>query len=130
MNALDAQYGVDFALSVHVNANPDSTELNGFDLDYCAENYWSADSKVYAEALRDMLKSEYKGRNLWYYEDSWDDAFVVTKYNSMPSALLETAYYTNPSDCELLLNKEWRDNLMKNTAKTIIEVLENEYKER
>lgn len=130
MNALDAMYGVDFAFSVHVNANPDSTELSGFDLDYCAENDWSEGSKVYAEALRECLTAEYEGRNLWYYEDSWDDAFVVTKYNSMPSALLETGYYTNPSDCELLKNKEWRDGLMKNAAKTIIEVIEDEYEER
>ena len=130
MNALDAMYGVDFAFSVHINSNPDSAELNGFDLDFCAENSWSEDSRVYAEALKDMLTEEYEGRNLWYYEDSWDDAFVVTKYNSMPSVLLETGYYTNPGDCVLLKDKEWRDELMKNTAKTIIEVINNEYEER
>lgn len=130
MNVLDAMYGVDFAFSVHINSNPDSTELSGFDLDYCAENPWSEESKVYAEALRYDLKAKYSTRNLWYYEDSWDDAFVVTKYNTMPSALLETGYYTNPGDCELLKDKAWRDELMKNTAKTISEVLKNEYEER
>ncbi len=130
MNVLDAAYGVDFAFSVHINSNSDSTELNGFDLDYCAQNQWSEESKVYAEALRDDLKAKYSTRNLWYYEDSWDDAFVVTKYNSMPSALLETGYYTNAEDCQLLMSKAWRDELMKNAAKTISEVLKNDYEER
>ncbi|MBQ8696575.1 MAG: N-acetylmuramoyl-L-alanine amidase, partial [Clostridia bacterium] len=51
-------------------------------------------------------------------------------YNSMPSALLETGYYTNPGDCQLLKDEQWRDALMKNVAKTIIEVIEDEYEER
>lgn len=124
MNALDAKYGVNFALSVHVNANVDSDELNGFDLDYCAENPWSAESKVYAEKLKETLNEKYPGRNLWYYEDSWEEAFIVTKYNSMPSALLETGYYTNAEDAALLRDKNWRDALMDTVCEAVCEVLQ------
>lgn len=123
MNALDAKYGVNFALSVHVNANVDSNDLNGFDLDYCTQNPWSAQSKVYAEKLKETLNGKYPGRNLWYYEDSWEDAFIVTKYNSMPSALLETGYYTNSEDAALLRDKNWRDTLMVNVSEAICEVI-------
>lgn len=124
MNALDAQYGVNYALSVHVNANVDSDQLNGFDLDYCKENRWSQDSKRYADKLRERLLSAYPGRNLWYYEDSWDEAFVVTKYNTMPSALLETGYYTNASDAALLRDKAWRNKLMNTVCDAVSEVLQ------
>jgi len=130
MNVLDAQYGVDFAFSVHINAHATNSELRGFDLDYCAQNHHSEKSKVYAEALRDKLMSEYPDRPLAYFEDSWDKSFIVTKFNSMPSALLETGYHTNPEDCANLKNEEWRNTLMKNAASAIIEVLENEYEER
>lgn len=130
MNVLDAKYGVDFAFSVHINAHATNTELNGFDIDYCAQNHHSEKSSIYAVALRDKLKAEYPHRDLAYYEDSWDDSFVVTKFTSMPSVLLETGYYTNPTDCANLKNEEWRDTLMKNAASAIIEVIENEYKER
>ncbi len=123
MNCLDAQYGVNYALSVHVNSNADSDRLNGFDLDYCKENPWSEESAVFAYALKEALEAAYPGRSLWFYEDSWEDAFVVTKYNSMPAALLETGYYTNPEDLALLRDKNWRDALMERVCDTICEVL-------
>ena len=126
MNCLDAQYGVNYALSVHVNSNADSDRLNGFDLDYCKENPYSKESAVFAYALKDALEAAYPGRNLWFYEDSWEDAFVVTKYNTMPSALLETAYYTNPEDLALLRDRSWRDGLMEQVCDTICSVLEGD----
>lgn len=51
--------GVDFAISVHVNANAQSEDISGFDLDYCAQNDWSAESRVFAQALKDKLQSAY-----------------------------------------------------------------------
>ena len=119
MNCLDAMVGVDFAISVHVNANAQSEDISGFDLDYCAQNDWSAESRVFAQALKDKLQSAYPDSNLWYYEDSWDEAFIVTKFNTMPSALLETGYYTNPEDVENLKKKSWRDSLMQRVAEAI-----------
>jgi len=129
MNVLDAQYGVDFAFSVHINAHITNAELRGFDLDYCAQNHHSDKSKVYAEAIKMTLQAKYPSTPLAYYEDSWDDSFVVTKFTSMPSALIETGYHTNPVDCANLKDEEWRDTLMKNVASAIIEVIENEHKE-
>lgn len=43
----------------------------------------------------------------------------MTKFNTMPSALLETGYYTNPEDVENLKKKSWRDSLMQRVAEAI-----------
>ena len=66
--------------------------------DYCAENDWSDQSRVIAQVLKDKLHTAYPESNLWYYEDKWDESFIVTKFNTMPSVLLETGYYTNEED--------------------------------
>ena len=119
MNCLDAMVGVDFALSVHVNANEHSTDISGFDLDYCAENEWSDQSRAIAQVLKNKLHSAYPESNLWYYEDKWDEAFIVTKFNTMPSALLETGYYTNEDDVKNLRVQTWRRALMQRVAEAI-----------
>ena len=124
MNCLDAMYGVNFAISIHVNANADSDQLSGFDLDYCMQNPYAKESRMFAIAIKDTLNSIYPNTNLWYYEDSWEDAFIVTKFNTMPSALLETGYYTNANDVENLKSKVWRDKLMQTLSQTISDVLE------
>lgn len=119
MNCLDAMYGVDFSISVHVNANAESEKLNGFDLDYCKENDWSSESFEIVKKIRSMIYNEYPGRELYLYADSWEDAFVVTKFNSMPSALFETGYSTNDADAALLTDAAWRKTLMDNLAEAV-----------
>lgn len=119
INCLDAMYGVDFSVSVHVNANAESEELNGFDLDYCKENNYSSESWETVKKIRSMLYENYPARNLYLYADTWEESFVVTKYNTMPSVLFETAYSTNDSDAELLKNPTWRSTLMDNLAGAI-----------
>lgn len=119
MNCLDAMYGADFSISVHVNANAESESLYGFDLDYCRENEWSAESFEIVKKIHTMANDKYPGRPLYFYADSWDDAFVVTKYNTMPSALFETAYSTNDVDAAFLRNAQWRNTLMDNLASAI-----------
>ncbi|MCI8332057.1 MAG: N-acetylmuramoyl-L-alanine amidase [Clostridiales bacterium] len=119
MNCLDAMVGVDFAISIHVNANANSADISGFDLDYCAENDWSDQSRAITQVIKDKLHSAYPESNLWYYEDKWDEAFVVTKFNTMPSALLETGYYTNEGDVKNLRTQAWRNGLMQRVAEAI-----------
>ncbi|MCI8590002.1 MAG: N-acetylmuramoyl-L-alanine amidase [Clostridiales bacterium] len=119
MNCLDAMVGVDFAISIHVNANENSSDISGFDLDYCAENDWSDQSRVIAQVLKDKLHTAYPESNLWYYEDKWDESFIVTKFNTMPSVLLETGYYTNEEDVKNLKTQAWRDSLMQRVAEAI-----------
>lgn len=125
INCLDAMYGVDFSISVHVNANADSEELNGFDLDYCKENSYSAESWEIVKNIRSVMNENYPARNLYLYADTWEESFVVTKYNTMPSALFETAYSTNDTDAAFLKNPTWRSNLMDNLAGAIAKGIEN-----
>ena len=124
INCLDAMYGVDFSISIHVNANAESDTLSGFDLDYCKENEWSSESFEIVKKIRSMIYNEYPGRNLYLYADSWDDSFVVTKYNSMPSALFETGYSTCDADAALITDPVWRNTLMDNLAEAVAGALE------
>ena len=106
-----------------MNANEHSADISGFDLDYCAENDWSEQSEAIAQVLKDKLHAAYPESNLWYYEDKWEEAFIVTKFNTMPSALLETGYYTNEDDVKNLKSQAWRNALMQRVAEAIDDAL-------
>lgn len=118
MNCLAASEGADLALSIHVNSI-ENKDRSGFDLDYCAQNTSSAQSKVFADTLRAALAADYPGRDMHFFADSWDDAFIVTKYTLLPSMLLETGYYTNEEDVALLRDASWRARLMDNVAEAL-----------
>lgn len=111
-NVLDAEVEIDFMLSVHVNANADTNTAQGFEIDYCADNESSEMSAFVFDSICDALERDFSGRRLKKFADSWEMAFIVTKYTSMPSILFETGFASTPSDAELLLDENWRDKLM------------------
>ena len=127
-SVLDAELEIDFMLSIHVNANASSNECVGFEIDYCAENESSAQTKYVFDSICRALERDFEGRELKKFADSWADSFIVTKYNTMPSILFETGFASTPSDAELLLDPEWRSSLTDSLALGIIEYFEIEYK--
>ncbi len=118
-NVKNKEQEIDLFLSIHVNASADSDTATGFELDYCAENASSEMSEFAFSELCKSIEAEYPERNFKQFADSWDMSFIVTKYTNMPSLLFETGFATTPSDATLLLDEEWRDNLMTAVAEGI-----------
>lgn len=107
-NVLNAEGEIDLFLSIHVNANAESSECEGFEIDYCSENSSSRRSEKAFRSICDSLEASFGGRRRKEFADSYEMAFVVTKYTTMPSILFETAYATTPAEAERLLDPEWR----------------------
>lgn len=118
-NVKDKEQEIDLFLSIHVNASADSDTATGFELDYCAENGASEMSEFAFLELCKSLEAAYPERRFKQFADSWDMSFIVTKYTNMPSMLFETAFATTPDDASLLLDEEWRDDLMTAVAEGI-----------
>lgn len=110
-NILDAEGEIDLLLSLHVNANANSSECEGFEIDYCAENSSSARSKKAFRSVCASLEKSFPGRQRKEFADSYDMAFIITKYTTMPSILFETAYATTPSEAVLLLDPSWQEKI-------------------
>lgn len=110
-NILAKSTEIDFMLSLHVNANADSDKCEGFEIDYCAENASSDVTKFIFSSICDSLEKEFAGRKLKKFADSWDDSFIVTKYVSMPSVLLETGFASTESEAKLLTDASWQSRL-------------------
>ncbi len=123
-NYLSKINDVDFFISIHVNAMENDPDYSGFEIDYCAENESSAVSKIFFDSIIDAVKSAYPSENLYTWEDSWDKAFIVTKYTSVPSVLFETGFATNAGDAARLTDRAERRKLMQTVADGIAEALE------
>lgn len=111
-NVLDTEGEIDFLLSIHVNANADSSECEGFEIDYCAENGASNRSKLVFGDICAALEHAFPERRRKEFADSWDEAFIVTKYTTMPSVLFETGFASTQREAELLLDKGWQAELL------------------
>lgn len=123
-NYLSKINAVDFFISIHVNAMENNPDYSGFEIDYCAENESSSVSKIFFDSIIDAVKSDYPFETLYTWEDSWDEAFIVTKYTSVPSVLFETGFATNAEDAARLISTTERRKLMQTVANGIMNALE------
>lgn len=123
-NYLSKINAVDFFISIHVNAMENNPDYSGFEIDYCAENESSSVSKIFFDTIIDAVKSAYPFETLNTWEDSWDEAFIVTKYTSVPSVLFETGFATNAEDAARLISTTERRKLMQTVADGIMNALE------
>ena len=123
-NYLSKINAVDFFISIHVNAMENNPDYSGFEIDYCAENESSSVSKIFFDTIIDAVKSAYPFETLYTWEDSWDEAFIVTKYTSVPSVLFETGFSTNAEDAARLISTTERRKLMQTVADGIMNALE------
>ncbi len=105
-NVLNAENKYSLFVSLHVNAL-EKGNASGFQLDYCCENAYSPASKVAAESIKNSLESNFPDTRMKYKEDTYDDAFIVTKYSEMPSLLLEMGYATDEGDAAKLNDAGW-----------------------
>ncbi len=115
-NVLNESNEIDLFLSIHVNANANTDTVEGFEIDYCAENSSSQMSVFAFDSICESLEINFPGRQLKKFADSFDMSFIVNKYTNMPSILFETAYATTPAEAERLLSEEWRQSLSESLA--------------
>ncbi len=111
VNVLLNEREADYFLSIHVNASATSTTAEGFEIDYCAENGSSRYSELVFRSICDSLEESFPDTPRKEFADSWDNAFIVTKYTNLPSALLELGFATTPSDAEKILDPAWQSDL-------------------
>ncbi|MBR6273672.1 MAG: N-acetylmuramoyl-L-alanine amidase [Lachnospiraceae bacterium] len=114
-NVLNAENKYSLFVSLHVNAL-EKGNASGFQLDYCCENAYSPASKVAAESIKNSLESNFPDTRMKYKEDTYDDAFIVTKYSEMPSLLLEMGYATDEGDAAKLNDAGWCSLFIKAVA--------------
>lgn len=121
---LNYEQEIDLMLSIHVNANADSDECTGFEVDYCVDKDCAPLTAEAFDKICDELEVTFPQRPLKRFHDKWEEAFIVTKYNPMPSILLETGFASTPSDGALLLDSAWQEKMLTSVANGIIAYFE------
>lgn len=116
---LHKEYEIDLMISIHINANADSDECVGFEVDYCKDKECSDLTVLAFNYICDELEATFPGRPCKRFHDSWEEAFIVTKYNPMPSILIETGFATTKSEGELLSDPSWQNKMLDAVARGI-----------
>lgn len=96
-------------VSIHVNANENSSALSGFELYRCTDTPYAERSRELMDALERGLQTTFPQTALRKIAWDWEEAFAVNKYPDMPSVLVEAGYATNPTDESNLQNEAWQN---------------------
>lgn len=94
--------GVDLFVSIHSNALPQKSVKRGSEV-----WYYKDDSLEFAKVVLGEIIKETGMPNSGIHTNS----FVVVKYTTMPSILVEMGYLTNPTDELLLTNESFRQKM-------------------
>ena len=108
-NVLAEKYSLDMFVSLHVNSIEDP-EFRGASVDYCADNPYTDLLRYFSDTLSKTLTDKNLSADFRIYEDVPEEAYVVTKYATVPSVLIEAGYATNPDDAALLTDEKWRES--------------------
>lgn len=106
-------------VSIHVNANANSSALSGFELYSCTDTPYAERSRSLMQALESGLQNTFPQTALRKTAWDWEEAFAVNKYPDMPSVLIESGYATNPTDAANLQNEEWQNAFARAVANGI-----------
>lgn len=103
-------------VSIHVNANENSSSLCGFELYRCTDTPHAEASLTLMNALERGLQGAFPQTTLRKIPWDWEEAFAVNKYPDMPSVLIESGYATNPSDAANLQDEAWQNTFARAIA--------------
>ncbi len=109
----------DLFLSVHINASGTNAYAIGSDLFTCSHTPHGEASASLMSSLKASMSYTFPSRRIGTREDSWDNAFVVTKYPDMPSLLLEAGFASNDEDAKQLTDPAWQDTFAAAVAEGI-----------
>lgn len=103
---LAREYLVDFFISVHVNSVEHAEYVDGYELYYCDANPYVNLLADFAFGLEKKLDNSLKTEATVF-----EDSYLVTKYASIPSALIEIGYATNKADAAKMKSDAWKNEL-------------------
>lgn len=112
--ALNREKSIDMFISLHVNSVENAPEVSRYEIDYYEGNPFREALYDFCVSLEESLDNE-----TIIFEDSYDMAYIVTKYSDFPSVLFEMGYATNENDAANLNSAEFREDFMKNLAERI-----------
>lgn len=119
-NVLSKRFPNCFFVSLHTNAVEYAPEVCGASIDWYSGNPYSVKLENFASDLARYLESS-PGTTLKIFEDSYDDAYIVTKHASIPSVLIELGYGTNAAEAAKLQNSVWINKFAASVADAIEE---------
>lgn len=119
-NVLDKKYSLDMFISVHINSLEGHPEVRGASVDYCSENPYQKMLKSFCKTLSKNLTSEGISDSCKIFEDLPEDAYVVTKYSTAPSVLIEVGYATSPEDAKDMTSENWQKDFAAVLCKSVL----------
>ena len=122
-NVLDAQYGVDLFVSLHVNSVENSDYVRGMSIDYYENNPYIHRLESLAEKLESSAVPSLASK-MKIFSNSYEKSYIVTKFTDVASALIEMGYSTNKDDAALLTSEKWQNSFADTLADCIVDVLE------
>jgi N-acetylmuramoyl-L-alanine amidase len=118
--AVASQVGADLFISMHMNANT-NTSPNGTEIYYYDKNpaklASGLDSKKFASLFLDALPGKIGTSKRYIHSKE----YVVVKKNTVPSILIELGFMSNPGD----LAKITSSSVQEKTAKALYDILES-----
>ena len=117
---LGARLDADMFVSVHHNAN-NSPEKNGTSVYYSLNNpHVSGNGSISSSLMAQTLQAELLDALGTNDMKVLTTDFTVTKYNTVPSVLIELAFMSNPEECARLITDEFRTKAAQAIAESII----------
>lgn len=113
--ALSKQTEIDMFVSVHINSFSENVEIDRCELYYCEDNIYEEYINGFCKSFSESITEKTKIASLDY-----DDAYIVTKYGTYPSVLVEAAYASCTVGADKINSAEWRDNFCQKLAEAII----------
>jgi len=117
---LGGRLDADMFVSIHHNAN-NSREKNGTSVYYSLFNYNSSlnnsiTSRIMAETIQADLIENLKTNDMQVLTTD----FTVTKYNNVPSVLVELSFLSNPEECARSITDDFRKTAAETLAESIL----------
>lgn len=122
-NILDRQYSVDLFISIHANSIENKPEMTGASIDYCTENPYRDMLAHFSEKLSEKLTEDGISDSLRIFADKPDEAYVVTKFSTCPSVLIEAGYTTNEEELKRMQDGKWQKEFANAVSSCAIDTL-------
>lgn len=115
------EISVDYYISIHLNADPNSSETYG------VETYYSESNKKEIEGSDEL--SEFIQSNIIKLTQSKDRGvkksnFMVTKFTKMPAILIECGFITNKNENEKLSTQMYKEKIAEGIVRGLIGYIE------
>lgn len=117
--ALSEDVPIDFFVSLHVNSFPADPTVDRYELYYYEGNPYSSLINRLCLSFSARLDNKTKTVPLDY-----ENAYIVTKYGTYPSLLVETGFASNKNAAEKLNSPAWREEFCKTLAEEIIKTID------